>query len=79
MELFREYALLIVVALPGAVIVLINLVLAASGERGTLLLPSLGNYPKVDLDIPEPLEAAVFAKVADPEPVAAREPLREAA
>lgn len=41
MDLFNEYALLVAVALPVATLVLLNGLLAASGESGTLLLPAL--------------------------------------
>jgi hypothetical protein len=50
MELFDEYALLIVVASPVAVIVLMNLLLLLSGERETLLLPGTRAFPKVDIE-----------------------------
>ena len=37
----NEFSLLVAVALPVAVIVGINALLAATGEKGTLLWPSL--------------------------------------
>jgi len=49
MEVFNEYSLLIAVAMPVVVIVGINLILALTGETGTLLLPSLRGYPAIDL------------------------------
>lgn len=49
MELFREYALLIAVSLPVLVILAMNVLLFAAGERGSLLLPSSAPYPSVDL------------------------------
>jgi hypothetical protein len=42
MEGLNQFALLAVVAAPVLTVVLTNLVLMASGERGTLLLPELG-------------------------------------
>jgi hypothetical protein len=42
MEFINEYALLVVVAAPVAVIVTMNVLLAMAGEAGTLLLPSSG-------------------------------------
>lgn len=68
MELLNEYSLLVVVALPVAITAGINVALALSGESGTLLLPSLRPYPKIE--IPR-IEAAPEA--ASPEPAAARE------
>lgn len=44
MDAFQEYALLIAIAIPMVLIAGINVFLALTGERGTLLLP-----------IPEPL------------------------
>jgi hypothetical protein len=44
MDAFQEYALLIAIAIPMVLIAGINMFLALTGERGTLLLP-----------IPEPL------------------------
>lgn len=41
MEAFNEFALLVAVMLPVGVVALLNVLLALSGERGTLLLPSL--------------------------------------
>jgi hypothetical protein len=40
MDFTSEFALLVVVALPAAVICAMNVVLAMAGERGTLLVPS---------------------------------------
>ena len=42
MDFTQEFALLVVVVLPVAVIVVTNVVLSLTGESGTLLLPSLG-------------------------------------
>ena len=49
MELFNEYSLLIAIATPVVVVVAINLVLALTGESGTLLLPSLRGYPAIEV------------------------------
>ena len=62
MTFFQEYALLIGVATPVLVVVAIQAWLYFMGERGTLLLPSLGRYPSVDISevatAREPLEVA---------------------
>jgi hypothetical protein len=39
MDFTHEYALLFVVALPVVTVAFLNIVLAMSGESGTLLLP----------------------------------------
>ena len=49
MKFIQEYALLIAVATPVAVIVAIQVWLFMTGERGTLLLPSLRRFPSVDI------------------------------
>lgn len=59
MELFQEYSLLIAVAAPVGAIVLVNLILYLSGERGTLLLPWVSDFPPVEIDVPpEPVAQA---------------------
>ena len=45
MDFLQEYSLLIAVTLPVAVVAVTNLLLALTGESGTLLLPSLRGYP----------------------------------
>ena len=56
----HEYALLIAVGLPVAVVVGIQVYLFVCGERGTLLFPSLRPYESIDItepaivDQPEP-------------------------
>ncbi len=50
MRYFQEYSLLVAIATPVAVIVVMNLVLALRGERGTLLMPLPARYPRVDLE-----------------------------
>lgn len=47
MSFFHEYSLLFAIAIPVAVIVLIELALWMSGERGASLLPGLSRYPMV--------------------------------
>ena len=49
MNFIQEYALLIAVATPVSVIVGIQVWLFMTGERGTLLLPSLRRFPSVDI------------------------------
>ena len=43
----HEIALLVAVGLPIAVVVGVNLILAVTGETGTLLLPTLRPWPSV--------------------------------
>lgn len=64
MEFENDYLLLIAVGLPMATIVLMNVLLAATGEKGTLLLPSLKPLPKVEVDARETEPAAVDAPAA---------------
>lgn len=47
MSFFHEYSLLFAVAIPVAVVVLIEAALWLSGERGASLLPGLSRYPTV--------------------------------
>ena len=47
MNFFHEYSLLFAVAIPVAVVVLIEVALWLSGERGASLLPALSRYPTV--------------------------------
>lgn len=63
MSFFHEYSLLFAVAIPVAVVVLIEAALWLSGERGTSLLPGLSRYPAV-------MSAAQVAA----QPAAARRP-----
>ena len=44
MDYTQEIAQLVVVVLPVATIAITNLVLALSGESGTLLLPAIGGW-----------------------------------
>ena len=66
MELFQEYALLIAIAVPVWVIVLVNIALYLTGERGTLLLPWVHDFPPVLVEPPEaqPVEAAALPEPA---------------
>ena len=63
MNFFQEYALLFAVAIPVAVIVLIEVVLRISGERDTLLLPGFARYPAVmsEAEMAVPMPAAATA------------------
>lgn len=45
MIILEQYALLLVVALPTAVIAVADFCLAVSGEEGTLILPGPVRYP----------------------------------
>ena len=77
MNLFNEYALLIVVAVPVLTIVGINIFLALSGDVENLLLPFVRDYPRIETpaDVAEPkLEATAMSR----EPMASV-PLRKAA
>ncbi|HUL55387.1 MAG TPA: hypothetical protein VLT60_00220 [Usitatibacter sp.] len=65
MEFFREYALLIAVAAPVAVIVAIQVFLFALGERGTLLLPSLAPFESVPIEAEPAAEAEVPRTVCE--------------
>ena len=68
MEFLNEYSLLIVVAAPVAIIAGINLVLAMTGESGTLLLPSLRGYPAIEI-----LRVETTPQAVNPEPGVAAE------
>ena len=50
MDFFNEYALLIAVATPVVAIVGIQAYLFFNGERDTLLLPGVSDYPAVAFD-----------------------------
>ena len=50
MPAIQQIALLVAVAAPVLVVFAINAFLAAKGERGTLLLPGLPRYPRVELE-----------------------------
>ena len=63
MSFFQEYSLLFAVAIPIAVVVLIEAALWLSGERGTSLLPGLSRYPTVMT------QAEVAAQMVAAEPI----------
>ena len=64
---FNEYALLIAIGLPVAVVVGIQVHLFICGERGTLLIPGFDRYPSVEIarDV-EIRESAPVAMVVTP-------------
>ena len=70
MNFFQEYALLFAVAIPVAVIVLIEVALRISGERDTLLLPGFARFPTVmseaEMALPVP-EAETALPMLEPE------------
>jgi hypothetical protein len=79
MEL-NELAFLAAFLLPVAVLGAINLLLALSGESGTLLLPSLRGYPKVELEgAAAPAAEPVPARTSDAEGANGEVELRKAA
>lgn len=78
MDFVHEYALLVVVALPVAIVAGLNVILAVSGESGTLLLPSLKPFPSVDFAVAVESTPEV-APVATDIPSANYEEFREAA
>ena len=47
MDLINEYALLAAVAAPVIVIAVMNVCLALNGERETLLIPTLRDFPTI--------------------------------
>ena len=49
MNFINEYALLIAVALPVAVVVGLQVFLFVTGERGAGLLPGFSGYPSIEL------------------------------
>jgi hypothetical protein len=74
MSFFHEYSLLFAIAIPVAVIVLIEVALWASGERGASLLPGISRYPTVmpQAEIAAQMVAAKpVAVMPEPEPIAA--------
>ena len=77
--LLHEFWLLIAVAVPVAAVVVVNLALALTGERGTLLLPTPASFPAVPMpDVEETVEPAVPVPANAAEAVAYEE-IREAA
>jgi hypothetical protein len=76
MPAIQQIALLVAVAIPVVVVIGMNLFLALFGERGTLLLPRTGRYPRIELENAPAPEAAVEQHGIV---VIEEEPLREAA
>ena len=64
MSFFQEYSLLFAVAIPVAVVVVIEAALWLSGERGASLLPGLTRYPTVMSN------AEIAAQMVAAEPIA---------
>lgn len=62
MTIFQEYALLIAVAIPVLALAGLNVVLWIGGERGTLLMPAVGDHSRATPAI-EPAESATAAPV----------------
>lgn len=76
MPAIQQVALLVAVAIPVVVVVGLNVFLAFFGERGTLLLPRLARYPRIELENePAPEATAEQPGIV----VAEEEPLRKAA
>lgn len=76
MPTIQQAALLVAVATPVIVVLGINLFLAFFGERGTLLLPRRGGYPRIDIEtLPAPQAAVEEPGIV----VIEEEPLRKAA
>ena len=79
MDALHEVAFLAAVLLPVGVVALLNLVLAVTGESGTLLLPSLRRFPTLDLSGVEAAVAAREAAAAAAEAAAEAAEMRKAA
>ena len=81
MNLVNEYALLVAVSLPVAVVVAMQVYLYLEGERDTLLLPGLGGFPKVEIGLMAPVVVDVSPvwKAATPAMTPANETCEEAA
>jgi len=62
MKTFVEYLPLVALLSPVLVLAAVNIWLRLSGEEGTLLFPSAGAYPEVEVN------AARFAPDRTPEP-----------
>ena len=81
MNFANEYALLVAVLLPVAVVVATQVYLFLNGERGTLLLPGMGGFPKVEMASIEPpvIDVSPVWHTAKPAMTAANETHEEAA
>ncbi len=65
MEFLNEYSLAFAVALPVGIIAGLNVILAITGESGTLLLPSLRGYPAIEIPRVEATPEIVAAQSVD--------------
>jgi hypothetical protein len=72
----QQLALLAVSATPVLVVAVLNVYLYLKGERGTLLLPEVGDFPALEPEAGAPPAEAHMPEDAAPEKA---EPLREAA
>jgi len=77
MDFANTYGLLVAVSAPVSILVGMNAWLYLRGERGTLLLPSLGGWPAVRTEAPAALEPAPAA--APTQAAANEDPYRLAA
>ena len=55
MTFMNEYGLLVAVALPVVTLFALQVALLATGERGTALFPTLGDYPSIASVKPQPV------------------------
>jgi len=80
MSFLHEYALLAAVLFPVGVLVAMQAYLYMNGERGTLLMPMLAGFPKIELEA-EPKAVDVSPAVTDERraEVAANDTCEEAA
>lgn len=79
MNLFEEYALLVVPCAPALVVVVMNVWLAWNGERDTLLLPGANELPPINLAAGELLASKASTSASAAAEWALTEPVREAA
>jgi hypothetical protein len=81
MNVIQEYALLVVAATPVLIIVGLQIFLFLYGERGTLLLPDLHSFPRMDEVAPvqETLDREYAPVAVQAEAIAEEEPLAQAA
>jgi hypothetical protein len=64
MNAIHEFALLIAVALPIAVLLVANVALFLEGERDTLLIPGMRGFPTMDSVAMEAVAAEALARPA---------------
>lgn len=81
MNFINEYALLVAVVLPVAVVVAMQVYLFLNGERHTLLMPGFGAYPEVVIGTMKRAmtDVSPATKSAKPAMVPANETCEEAA